>query len=321
MATYSLVQSTGARSGGNSATGNFSSLPTAGNAIFVELGLGRSGGNDPTGGVSDNQGNTYHQAKTLRLNGSRAEIWYTWNIGSPSGTFTITCTNAGGGSGVTYFDALEFSGFGTNDPLFTTASASGGGPLTLNGATPTVNPDAVGISALKDEFAPIAGLTSGSPWSADFNLGNFKAAGAHAIFSVAGTPSVVWSANGGDTAVLAVFQDPADFAKVRTTQVTQSLVAQTTSPVRTTQTVQGLVAQDGSKLRTTQIVVTYLTRPTDLSSPMFSGRRGIYVPTRGVAGSEGGWGPLPFAALDTRRIIVPVQNRNIYVPPNAEGNT
>lgn len=77
----------------------------------------------------------------------------------------------------------------------------------------------------------------------------------------------------------------------------------------------------------------------EASVPVQSGRRGIYVPTRGVAGSEGGGANARFSDLggaiqsgpatgtSAGRIIhVPLEGglgngRAIYVPPNAEGNT
>ena len=48
-------------------------------------------------------------------------------------------------------------------------------------------------------------------------------------------------------------------------------------------------------------------------------RRGIYVPTRGVGGAEGGGEGISFDFLDSRRIPVPVQKRKLYVSTGAEG--
>jgi hypothetical protein len=59
--------------------------------------------------------------------------------------------------------------------------------------------------------------------------------------------------------------------------------------------------------------------PPGGGSELFSGRRGIYVPTRGVLGSEGGGSNTPFAYLDGRKIVVPSNKRAIYVPIDAEG--
>jgi hypothetical protein len=259
MATYTVVQSTPTINGGASGNGSFSVLPSAGNTIIVEVGVGLNGGNNPTAGVTDNQGNTYTQAVTVRDNGSRGEIWYCYNIPAPSGTFTVTISCAGGGGGnQSQGKAHEVSGLGTNDPLFATRGGVGG-TITLTTTTPLVNPDAIAFSASMNEFAGASSLSSGAPWGSDYQLGNFNGAGAHAIISSAGTTSVSWSGSGGSAIVLAVFQDPNDFSGVRSTQITQSLVAQTTTAVRSTQLVESFVAQQTGVVRGTQIVLTLIT--------------------------------------------------------------
>ena len=50
-----------------------------------------------------------------------------------------------------------------------------------------------------------------------------------------------------------------------------------------------------------------------------SPQRGIYVPTRGVGGAEGGGSGADFNSLDSRIIPVPIRNRGIYVPTRAVG--
>jgi hypothetical protein len=87
--------------------------------------------------VADNQGNTYILATDSgNRNEQRAQIWYAHNIGSPSGTFTVTATALGGGSQQTIVGATEYSGFGATDPL-TGAAVNGSGNSSAVSVGPT----------------------------------------------------------------------------------------------------------------------------------------------------------------------------------------
>jgi hypothetical protein len=65
--------------------------------------------------------------------------------------------------------------------------------------------------------------------------------------------------------------------------------------------------------------VAFIDFPTtDPGGPRASAR-GIYVPTRGTGGAEGGGTAASFNDLSNRIIPVPVQNRAIYVPTRGDG--
>lgn len=117
------VQTTGVTAIGGSAPSavSFSVLPTAGNLIVVSVSMAGDLGSEACT-VTDNQGNTYIKAvDSGNFNERKTNIWYAYNIGSPSGTFTVTATALGFNQG-TVTQAKEWSGFGSTDPLTGTAS-------------------------------------------------------------------------------------------------------------------------------------------------------------------------------------------------------
>lgn len=121
-------------SGGN---GSFPSLPAAGSTIMVML-SGANGTLDyAAGSVTDNQGNpAYTQAvQSVRNSNGRSAIFYAPNIGTPSGTFTIT-VNTPAGTWFGIWVATSFTGMAAV-PLDQTSSSSGSSTTPTSGATPT----------------------------------------------------------------------------------------------------------------------------------------------------------------------------------------
>jgi len=253
VATYTRVQATPAgTTGGGTLNLSFGTLPTHVNAIFVKVSF--TGGIGTTA-VTDNQGNTYTKAVGANRVGFLSEVWFTYNIGVPSGTFTVTAT----GASTIHGQAEEWSGFGTLNPLFTTGSTAPLGSYTLNGTLPTVNPDAVGIFA--GMTANIQTASISAPWTTDYNFNSFSGFGGHYLISSAGTQSISIVCGGGSSGALAIFQDPADFSAERVTQVTESIVFENTTPVHATQVLEGRVFRNTSEVRATQVVLTLIMRP------------------------------------------------------------
>ena len=124
-----FVKSTGkARvSSAGSVAASFASLPSAANFIGVRTWGWHSGGtfNLPATGCSDNQSNTYSQAVKINKPNAGVAIYYAENIGSPSGTFTITVAPDDASANIIILEASEYSGLVTSGALDVTASNSG----------------------------------------------------------------------------------------------------------------------------------------------------------------------------------------------------
>lgn len=261
---YTRVRSTPAFSGGaGTASGSFASLPAAGDLIVVQ-----ATGNGATLNVVDNQGNTYHRATgTGPFFGWIADVWYAYNIGAPSGTFTVTVTGDAG-TGV-WGMAHQWTGFGTSDPLFATGFGGfAGGTFTVTASPSTLNPNALGVCSTVASNAAAATLVSGAPWAQDFNFGAFAGSGASELIKTAGAQSVAWDSSfGGHGTALAIFQDPADFSGTRATQTLESQIVAPTVTPRTTTIVEAEVVTFPVQPRATQIVLTILTRVPEAPPP------------------------------------------------------
>lgn len=257
---YPFINQTGAFSGGaGSASGSFPALPLGGNFILVEALAANTSTN-----VTDNQGNTYHRvpASASRV-GFTADIWYAYNIGTPAGTFTVTITSPGGN---VWGNAKHYSGFGTNDPLaaYGDNGFGGSGAIDVTASPATVNPNALGCSVCTTSNVFGASMTAAPvQFVVDFNFGGFSGAAASGLIKVAGAQSVTWDSTlGGHTAVIAIFQDPADFATVRATQEVQSQVVAYSATERATQLVQSQATQSVPMPRVTQVVLTVIVVQT-----------------------------------------------------------
>ncbi len=128
-----LVQdATGAgTSGGGSVSVSFASLPSAGDFIAVIL---QDFGPVTVTSVVNNQGNPAYSLAVDKLNSpEHAAIYYVPNIGTPSGTFTVTVNYTGSGTNTVRVTIADFSGVVTSAPVDITASNSG------NSTAPTVS--------------------------------------------------------------------------------------------------------------------------------------------------------------------------------------
>ena len=125
-----LVKSSTIGSGGPVASQatSFGTLPSAGNMIVVMISAWRAVPGANIASVSDNQGNIY--TKAIDRNGAGADtlceasIWYCANIGSPSGTHTVTANPTAGSDNYINVIASEISGQNTSSPLDATTSAA-----------------------------------------------------------------------------------------------------------------------------------------------------------------------------------------------------
>ena len=142
----------------DSASGSFSSLPSAGNFIVVGISVFNSSADLPAGCVTDNQGNTYTRAVRGPVHATNTvpAIFYAENIGSPSGTFTVTVDPSGTGNYIE-FSAAEFSAMATSSSLDKTQTNEG------DSATPTSGTTAATTQA--DELV-LAVLATGNSSSA-----------------------------------------------------------------------------------------------------------------------------------------------------------
>lgn len=139
-------------SGGNAVV-TFGSPPAAGNLILVGILLRSSTTSPGLTSVTDNQGNTYHQAIiSANANGNKAAIYYAYNIGATVGTFTITVDPSAGNS-QTGVRAIEYSGFGSADPLVGISSATGISKTPATGSTGATGAPEVAVMAVTATFS------------------------------------------------------------------------------------------------------------------------------------------------------------------------
>src|SRR6266404_1972397 len=76
-----------------SVSASFGALPATGNTIIVEVAWDPATNPALAGWFTDNQGNSYQLAICSDVNSTvRTAIGYAENIGTPSGTFTVTFT-------------------------------------------------------------------------------------------------------------------------------------------------------------------------------------------------------------------------------------
>lgn len=128
----SIAQSSGKaqNSAGTSQAVTFGTTPTAGNAIVVVAWMfsGNGTGTLPTGGCTDNKGNTYTRAYVSSVgSGGGTSIttacYYTANITS-SATFTVTVAPTAANTAI-IMEAYECAGLATSSLLDQTATNTG----------------------------------------------------------------------------------------------------------------------------------------------------------------------------------------------------
>lgn len=118
-----------------SASCTFSALPSSGDFVLIQGQRWATAGTITS--CSDNQNNTYSVIQTPLATVISAFICFATNIGTPSGTFTVTVTS-GDASGWN-FKATSWSGMATASVLDVTAMGAGGfGTQPSSGATGTL---------------------------------------------------------------------------------------------------------------------------------------------------------------------------------------
>lgn len=209
----------------DSVSASFTSLPAAGNTIIVGVGGAADSGtfDMPANGVTDNQGNTYTLVATSGGPGPygvRGYIYAAYNIGAPSGTFTIT-VNPTTASGVSYqtIAAIEVSGLATASTVDVTGTGMGTSgtstTVTATGATSQADELVFAFASADGDFPSCdCNLSAGAGWTqhhVDNGCGNSACvSSATRILSATETPSHTWTHNTGSSigipVVLATFK-------------------------------------------------------------------------------------------------------------------
>lgn len=207
---------TSTRTSGTSITSlanSFGSLPSAGNFVYVVVHKYSSGANFAAGDVTDNQGNTYIlAAKGTSVGSGHVAIYYAANIGTPSGTFTITVQYDQVANG--HMIAEEWSGMGS-DPALTVASNAGTGTSLTSGTTTSVTPGVDGAlvvaAAAIVQAATLTVETVSPAWTETDEVTTpfFAPAGEsdQRVITASGTQSCSWTSSvlGGWESCIAVF--------------------------------------------------------------------------------------------------------------------
>lgn len=172
----------------------FSTLPTIGNGLIIQA-VGTSAIIFPSGGCTDNQGNTYVLAVTQAHSGTGCivGIYYCSKITNSSGTFIITINH---GTSQNYSGvAVEFSGVGdglqinrsNNSGIFqsgTTASGSGT-------ATTIANTIQAAVVAMTTNQVSI---TASGGWTEEFEqLTGGKGEANTKISTIIGAQTITWT--------------------------------------------------------------------------------------------------------------------------------
>ena len=182
---------------------SFSTLPSAGNLIVVYALGGYTGGASSwaSNSISDNQGNTYQLAawQSGGGGGGASAIYYADNIGTPSGTFTVTATPPE--SQIITLTAVEYAGVAKVNPLdvATTNLNSGANPDTgLTAKSSKVNVLVTAI--LNIDSSSVITITPSAGYNVRLDEGdsNYNTGQAvDRIFSNSYTYSTSWSVDVG----------------------------------------------------------------------------------------------------------------------------
>lgn len=263
--SFALVQDSGRVSGNNSINLSLGSLPTPGNALFVKIGIGSANaGENPT--VTDNQGNTWLVAVTSDFEFSvRTKIAYLYNVPAASGTFTVTIARITGSVCGLQANLEEWSGFGTNDPLSTTAKHRAANTSNFNSGTtgtPSEIDALVQTAVCRFLFTGTITVESVTPaWTQAWEgTSGFRAEADYRVITAGGTQICRWTVGSNDdySACIAVFcLNETPTAGVRANQAVTTIArVQDPSPIRANQTTLSLVTQSAPVLRWNQVVLT-----------------------------------------------------------------
>lgn len=195
-----------AASASTSSTVSFTTSPALHDTVIVAITGRGTGGAFTITSVTDNQGNSYSIVGAAASAGnSKAAIYAAYDIGSPSGTFTITVNYSGGTTRAVNFGALAVSGLAQtadNSDVKGTNTANNSSSLTVtstgNAPTTQSNDFAVAVHGYEDatgdvnvNYVPEAGWTH-----VFFNNDAYTTAGLSAVYKVIPTavaPSHSWS--------------------------------------------------------------------------------------------------------------------------------
>ncbi len=205
-------------SGSSAANTSFGSLPSAVAMITVSIAMVADLGSENVT-IADNQGNTYAKAADAgNINDLRGQIWYTYNIGAPGGTFTVTATPTGSNQ-VTLIQAKEYSGFGASDPITGSATAVGNSIAPAAGPTAPSAAASILVDAVVGSYQTINAVEVVSPvWVSDGTFSGWQTV--HRIVT-SGSQSVSWTLNGTAvwTACIVAFTDTPLAADARLDQM------------------------------------------------------------------------------------------------------
>ncbi len=187
--------------GGTTLELSFGTLPAAGAHILISIGGYQPSGYDVTS-VTDNQGNSYARAVASGLAAGlmRSLIYVAENIGTPSGTFTLTITNTQASGNYIAAIASEVSGLAASGAADQTATGTAAdASLATAGPTgTTVQADELVFAAMQMASAS-TDIGVGPPASYTEVLVEQNAAMsdghevAYRILSATGTQTVIWT--------------------------------------------------------------------------------------------------------------------------------
>ncbi len=193
---------------------SFGALPAAGNTIIVEVAYDPATATPLAAWMTDNQGNTYQLAVGSAVNGTvRTAIYYAENIGTPSGTFTVTFTPA-----VNSFFAMmavEWAGLATSSSIDqTNSNFSTSSPAAVTTGTTTQANELV-VAVFGNSQSGNTAITKDAAFTEDFvetNGAVFQASeGSYQIVSATGAYTSTWTMASGAawTCSIATFKQAA----------------------------------------------------------------------------------------------------------------
>lgn len=227
----------------NSLAGSFGVTPAAGSLIVVCANAQGTGldGTWPASGCTDNQGNTYTQAKLQAINAGapgllEGVIFFAYNVAA-SGTFTLTLTPPGGGLPNISWIAAEFSGLGVGALDQTASGGSAATTADTSSTATTVDANELVIANTALSTAPVS-ISTPSGYTQLYQellVANQAAAADYKIVSATGAQQAQWSLGVSDTyaAVIATFRVN---LSVTIAPTAAALVATGASPVLATVT-------------------------------------------------------------------------------------
>lgn len=210
---------------GASTAVSFASLPAAGSLIVVMVaGTVDNGDEYSVNSVTDNQGNTYARRSDAPGAGDgNVEIWSAENIGTPSGTFTVTVDHVVASANYGLIEAYEVTGVPLSGVTEQTTSGGGTPPSDGEFLVELVQARQIifgGILVLGDggAISPPANYTETAEagWTEAASEKVFQAEFCFRIVSTAGQHQPQWSHSDGDWVVAAAtFKEALPVSSVR----------------------------------------------------------------------------------------------------------